>query len=120
MGSIILFLCLFDKDILLNKISIDNYFPEGNEPKIEMIFFNNYQFRKNLIVLVSWDQKIKHTIEGKLYKVYVYHLKKFKNKITVDKSRDLFDLEFEGRQEGKVIKAHFITKENIVRRMKAL
>jgi len=111
--SLSAYVLFFHQGVLAKDITLDNYLPEGNKPNIETVFLNDNHFKNELIILVSWKQRIKYTAEGKLFQVYVYHFKEQKHKIMVDKLDDLFDIGFEGVQEGKIIKWAYRTKDNI-------
>ena len=59
------------------KILIDNYGPEGGDPKIETVFFMSTDKTedKKLIVIVSWEQN-HATLKGTYYQTFIYSFPK--------------------------------------------
>lgn len=61
------------------EVKIESYESEGGEPHVETVFFMTLRNKKNVLVLVSWEQKhFAEGINGKLYQVYGYKYKKGK------------------------------------------
>jgi len=110
------YVLLFHQDSLLKDINLDNYLPEGNNPNIETVFL----FKHELIILVSWNQHIKYTADGKLFKPYVYHIKEMNNNVVIDNLPELFSFDFNGTQEGEVVKSAYCTKDGIIKEIKKL
>lgn len=101
------------------KVKIDTYEPEGNNANIETIFFYDVDgdFKKELIILCSWNQRIKEIAEGKLFQTFIYdNLKPNNTKIKLlylERESDYFGIEFDGIQDGKLVTAKFKTAKSI-------
>jgi hypothetical protein len=116
------FVYVFDK-LGSKKIVIDTYEPAGRKAHIESFFFYNVDkdIEKELIVLCSWEQRLKETAEGKLYQTFIYDDYKDGDKlIFLEEISSYFGIEFEGIQEGEDIKAEFKTPSEIKSELKRM
>lgn len=56
-----------------NNFKIESYEVDGSEPHVETVFFSKINNKKNVIVLVSWEQRLSaEKINGTAYQVYGY------------------------------------------------
>jgi len=105
------------KDVYLIQNSqinfIDRYYPEGNDAKVKLCFLRHIKGGKELVILETWEQRLYDTAEGNLYQVHLYSIRDISHNFVTKKLEDLFPYEFEGMQEGKQIKAKYITKKAI-------
>ncbi len=107
------------------RILIDNYDPEGNDAKIESIFFVNADKDavKELVIICKWPQKLALN-EGNLFQVFVYDnldLKMNQKKLVpLQKINDKFKIEFDGYQDGKKKTAKYNTAKKVRERLKQL
>lgn len=57
-----------------NSIKVESYEVDGGEPHVETIFFTKINNKKNIIVLISWEQRHSaEKINGTAYQVYGYN-----------------------------------------------
>ncbi|HDR1954479.1 TPA: hypothetical protein QCD06_000875 [Enterobacter hormaechei] len=61
-------------EINSNSIKVDSYEVDGSEPHVETVFFTRVNNKKNVIVLISWEQRHSaEKINGVAYQVYGYN-----------------------------------------------
>lgn len=118
------YLYVFDNSKNYEQIKIDTYYPEGQGAFIEDVFCLNADedIEKELVIVCSWEQRLKEVAEGKMFQVFVYdNYQKEQNELTsmIDINSH-FNMEFEGIQEGEHIKAKYITYKSIKQRLKEL
>ncbi|WP_148873250.1 hypothetical protein [Serratia marcescens] len=82
---------------------VDSYEVDGDDPHVQTVFFTKLDNKKNVIVLISWEQK--HSAErvnGVAYKVYGYRYDSKELSINQSIKNDLnlegLDGEFDGKQ----------------------
>ncbi|WP_370973751.1 hypothetical protein [Enterobacter wuhouensis] len=57
-----------------NASKVESYEVDGSEPHVETVFFTKMNNKKNVIVLISWEQKHSaEKINGTAYQVYGYN-----------------------------------------------
>lgn len=56
-----------------NDFKVESYEVDGSEPHVETVFFTKINNKKNVIVLISWEQRHSaEKINGTAYQVYGY------------------------------------------------
>lgn len=100
---------------------IDTYETEGGKPVVQTVFFMTIDGKKNVIVLISWEQLHRaENINGKFFRVYGYVYDKnnliVNNKINSDPNLSGQDGDFSGEQlffkykNAKAIKEYILKK----------
>ena len=55
-------------------VKVESYESDGSEPHVETVFFTKIKNKKNVIVLISWEQRHSpEKINGTIYQVYGYN-----------------------------------------------